>query len=77
MDAPRPEPDTLTIEEMSARLGISKTLGYELAKHDRLPVRAIRLGRRVVVSRAEVECLLSGSRGRPDGAAVGYGGQAA
>ena len=47
----RAEPLTLTVEEVAARLGISRALAYELAKADRLPVPTIRLGRRLVVGR--------------------------
>jgi excisionase family DNA binding protein len=56
----RSEPDrlALSIEETSSLLGISRSLGYELAAQGRIPT--VRLGRRVVVPRAALERLLAG-----------------
>ncbi len=54
------DPATLTVEEAAQRLGISRTLAYELARRDELPVRVIRLGRRVVVPRLALETVLAG-----------------
>jgi excisionase family DNA binding protein len=48
----------LSIEEASNLLGISRSLGYELAAQGRIPT--IRLGRRIVVARAALERLLDG-----------------
>jgi excisionase family DNA binding protein len=59
---------TMTVEEAAARLGISRTLAYELAREGRLPVPVIRLGRRVVVSRLALERVLGAERRRKDGA---------
>lgn len=53
-------PDTLTIEEVAERLGISRTLAYALAKADRLPVPVLRLGRRLVVGREALDRVLAG-----------------
>ena len=50
---------TLTVEEAAARLGISRTLAYELARTGRLPVPVLRLGRRVLVSRLALERVLA------------------
>ena len=51
---------TMTIPEVARVLGISRGLAYELAKRDELPVKVIRLGgKRMVVSRKALECLLS------------------
>ena len=50
---------TLTVEEAAARLGISRTLAYELARTGRLPVPVLRLGRRVLVSRQALERVLA------------------
>jgi len=50
---------TLTVEEAAARLGISRTLAYELARAGRLPVSVLRLGRRVVVSRMALDRVLA------------------
>jgi len=47
---------TLTVEEASRLLGISRSLGYELARQDQLPV--LRLGRRLLVPRAALEKML-------------------
>ena len=65
-----------SIPEASARLGIGRTLGYELARAGRFPVPVIRLGRRMVVSKAAIERLLSGdttidtqAEGQNDGSA--------
>lgn len=47
-----------SVKEAAAMLGISKNLGYELAKRGELP-GAIKLGKkRVVVSRAQLERVL-------------------
>lgn len=50
---------TLTVEEAAERLGISRTLAYELASTGRLPVPVLRLGRRIVVSRLALERVLN------------------
>ncbi|MDQ3692779.1 MAG: helix-turn-helix domain-containing protein [Chloroflexota bacterium] len=49
---------TMTVEEAAERLGISRTLAYELATTGRLPVPVLRLGRRIVVSRLALERVL-------------------
>lgn len=51
---------TLTVEEAATRLGISRTLAYELANADRLPAPVLRLGRRLVISRLALERVLDG-----------------
>ncbi len=64
---------TATVEEAARELGISRTLAYELAKADRLPVPVIRLGRRMVVPRAALDRVLEGvpaGPSRPDGEAA-------
>ncbi len=64
---------TATVEEAARQLGISRTLAYELAKVDRLPVPVIRLGRRLVVPRAALDRVLEGAPSgptRPDGEAA-------
>jgi len=51
---------TVNIKTAAAMLGISKNLAYDLARRGELP-GAIRLGpKRIVVSRAQLEKLLSG-----------------
>lgn len=50
---------TLSIEEAAAMLGISRALAYELVRKGELPV--LRLGRRVVIPRNQLEELVNGS----------------
>jgi len=50
---------TLTIPEAAAVIGISRAAAYELAKENRLPVPVIRAGKRLLVSRAALEEVLS------------------
>ncbi len=54
MKIPHAERLTYTVEEASDRLGIGRTLGYELARRGELP-GVIRLGRRLLVSRAALD----------------------
>jgi len=51
---------TATIEEVAATFGIARSTAYDLARRDALPVPVIRLGRRLMVSRSALDCLLSG-----------------
>lgn len=51
----------MTIPEFAAACSISRGLAYDLARRDALPVKVIRLGRRMVLSRKAVEVLLSGN----------------
>jgi hypothetical protein len=61
---------TTSIEAASARLGIGRGLGHELARAGRFPVPVIRAGRRLLVPIAPLERLLNGqehgSPGSPD-----------
>jgi len=52
------ERKTLSIPEVSDILGISRNSGYALAKRGELPVPVIKLGKRMVVSKAAIEKLL-------------------
>lgn len=52
---------TMTIPEFARACSISRGLAYDLARRDKLPVKVIRLGRRMVLSRKAVEALLSGN----------------
>ena len=61
--AARPARETHTLREACARLGIGKTLGYDLARAGKFPVPVIRAGRRLLVSRAAVDRLLAGEAG--------------
>lgn len=49
----------MTIEAFAGLVGVSRSHAYALASKDSLPVPVIRIGKRVVVSRAAVERLLS------------------
>jgi len=51
----------MTIPEFAKATGISRGLCYGLARQDKLPVKVIRLGRRMVLSRKAVEALFSGN----------------
>ena len=50
---------TLTVSEVAVALGISRNTAYELARRGELP-GVIRLGKRLVVSKAAIERLLQG-----------------
>lgn len=77
MRAEQAEPLTMTVEEAAARLGISRTLAYELAKANRLPAPVLRLGRRLVVSRLALERVLAGERRAEHTGRDGSGDEAA
>jgi len=53
--------DTMTLDELRRRLGISSTVAYELANQDRLPIPVIRVGRRFLFSRKAFDALMQGS----------------
>jgi len=57
------ERGTLSIEEAAKRLGIGRGSAYAAARADTLPVPVIRVGRRMVVSRAAIERLVAGETG--------------
>ena len=50
-----PERATLTVEQLAHVLGVSRSTIYEMVHTGELPVAPIRLGRRLVFSRAKVE----------------------
>jgi excisionase family DNA binding protein len=54
-----PDRITLTVEEAGARLGISRTLAYELVRRGEIP--SIRLGRRVLVPIRALDLLVAPS----------------
>jgi hypothetical protein len=56
----RAEAETTSIEAAGARLGISRSLSYQLARQGQFPVAVIRAGRRLLVSTAALDRLLSG-----------------
>lgn len=53
---------TMTITELARALGISRTTCYELAQRRELPVRVVRVGRRLLVPKVEVTRFLEGAR---------------
>ena len=52
------EPETLTVPEAAALLGIGRDLAYRAAARGDIPT--LRIGRRLVVPRAQLERLLNG-----------------
>lgn len=58
---------TMTIPEFAEVSGISKNLAYSLAKQDRLGVKVIHLGKRMVLSRKAVLALLEGNGDKAEG----------
>ena len=56
---------TMDLPEFGRLFGISRGKVYELAARDALPVKVIRLGKREVLSRAEVHKMLH--EGKADG----------
>lgn len=61
--------DTLTIEELAARLGINRSTAYERARRNDLPIPVIRVGRRYLVSRKAYETMMSAQHEPKPGAA--------
>ncbi|WP_409480557.1 helix-turn-helix domain-containing protein [Micrococcus luteus] len=63
-----PEPATLSVPEAGRLLGIGKSLAYDLARRDEFPVRILRLGQRMRVSRVELDRYLAGEVAADDAA---------
>jgi excisionase family DNA binding protein len=61
--------DTMTLEELAERMGVSLTVGYELAKRNALPVPVIKIGRQYRFSRRAYERLLDAQHSEEDSAA--------
>jgi hypothetical protein len=59
--------ETTTIEIASSRLGIGRTLGYQLAREGRFPCPVIRAGRRLLVPTAALERVLAGNSAEAQG----------
>lgn len=55
------ESRTMSIDEAAKVLGIGRTTAYELSKQGRFPVRILRLGRKIRVSRTELDRYLAGT----------------
>ena len=60
------QPETITIDQAAARLGIGRNSCYNLAARGELP-GAIRLGKRIVVSIYQFERWLRGNDGAKEG----------
>lgn len=56
------ERHTYTVDEVAERLGISRNAAYDAVHRGELP--ALRIGRRIVVPRAALDRLLSGTETR-------------
>ena len=52
----------MSIPEFARACSISRGLAYDLARRDALPMKVIRLGRRMVLSRKAVTALLEGGK---------------
>ena len=59
----QPIRSTLTPSEAFARLGVGRTLGYQLIARGQIP--SLRLGRRVLIPAAQFERLLAGELPQP------------
>lgn len=57
MENTNTQPRTVSIETAARELGIGRSLAYELARRNEFP-GVIRLGRRIVVSRAQLDAVL-------------------
>lgn len=53
------QPDTLTLDEIARRMGISYGTAYELAVQNKLPVPVIRAGRQYRFSRRAFDQLMN------------------
>ena len=53
------EPDTLTLDDIAQRTGVSYGTVYEQARANTLPVPVFRIGRRYLVSRKAYEAVLN------------------
>jgi excisionase family DNA binding protein len=58
--------DTMNLEELAHRMGISLTVAYELAKANRLPVPVIKIGRQYRFSRKAFDALMNGQHAGTD-----------
>ena len=60
------ERQTVNMPTAFKMLGISRPVGYELAKRDALPVPVIRLGNRMVVSKRALDAVLNATKNHDD-----------
>lgn len=54
-------PDLMSLDELAARMGISLTTAYKLARKDALPIPVIRIGPQYRFSRPAFDALIRGS----------------
>jgi excisionase family DNA binding protein len=59
--AARPTPETVSVEAAASRLGIGRSLAYELARQGKFPVPVVRVGRRILVPTRPLDRLLGGA----------------
>ncbi|MBK9165835.1 MAG: helix-turn-helix domain-containing protein [Bryobacterales bacterium] len=57
---------TVSVEEFAAVMGIGRNLAYRSV--ERGDVRAVKIGKRIVIPRAEVERLLNGAQSQNNAA---------
>jgi predicted DNA-binding transcriptional regulator AlpA len=60
----RLESRTVPIRAAFRELGVGKTSGYDAVRNGTFPLPVIRLGRRLVVARAELDRILGQGNGR-------------
>lgn len=53
-----PQPRVMTVRELADQLGCHPNHIYRLAQANRLPIPVLRLGRKLLVAKADVEALL-------------------
>lgn len=56
-----PAPAVIDVKSAARRLGISKAYAYDLIRKGQFPVRAIRMGNRIVIPTADLDALLGGA----------------
>ncbi|MCC5948515.1 MAG: helix-turn-helix domain-containing protein [Nitriliruptoraceae bacterium] len=59
-----PQRDTLTVRETATRLGIGMNTAYVAIRNGEIP--AIRIGRRVLVPRDQLERMIAGEQAAPE-----------
>jgi predicted DNA-binding transcriptional regulator AlpA len=57
-ESQRASSETCSVEVAAARLGLSRSKAYELARQDALPVPVLRLGRKIVIPRRALDRVL-------------------
>jgi excisionase family DNA binding protein len=57
---PLPPSETVSVEVAAARLGLSRSKAYELARHNALPVPVLRFGRKMAIPARALDRVLAG-----------------